>query len=72
LQPQDRSKEHQSIWSALRNHELELWNNVQEIWGYAKEYSVEKIRLEVTIWCEFTQWSKGREDIEHLQNISEV
>ena len=68
----DQGKKHQSIWSALRNHELELWNNVQEIWGYAKEYSVEKILIEVTMWCEFTQWSKGREDIEHLQNISEV
>ncbi len=65
-------REHQKLWSDTRNSECELWSKVLTYWHDAKHCHIEKLLIELTMWCEDSQLKKGIGNVNwtnHLGNV---
>jgi tetratricopeptide (TPR) repeat protein len=63
------SNKHKELWQIIRNAEALQWKEVVEKWQLVKDHEIEKLLIELTMWCEARQWSNGQADVVNLHYL---
>lgn len=66
------STQHQYLWRSIRECESELWKRVLTSWEKVKKYPLEKVMIELCMWCEREDWQAVKRDNVNLLYLSGV